>query len=141
MTDELIPADLRDFILKYIDSVAHLEALLLLRANPHVSWDVPTTAKRLYITEQQAGEVLDRLREDGLLQGESGLYRYQGESTELKAMADRHGGPAGGRPCKAPDPDHEHDPWQAAPHPRVRRRVQIQKGPLEWPPSSICCAR
>jgi hypothetical protein len=89
MTDEPIPADVRDFILRYIDSVAHLEALLLLRANPQVSWDIATTAKRLYTTEQQAGDVLDRLCADGLLQCESGAYRYGGQATEHKAMIDR----------------------------------------------------
>jgi hypothetical protein len=89
MTDDPIPADLRDFILRYIDSVAHLEALLLLRANPEISWDVPTTARRLYTTEQQAGEVLDRLCADGLLQCENRIYRYQGQSAEHRTMTDR----------------------------------------------------
>jgi hypothetical protein len=89
MTDEPIPADLRDFILKYLDSVAHLEALLLLRANPEVSWDIPTTAKRLYIAEQQASEVLGRLCTDGLLQCERGIYRYEGQSADHRSMTDR----------------------------------------------------
>jgi hypothetical protein len=89
MTDDPIPADLRDFILRYIDSVAHLEALLLLRANPQVSWDVATTAKRLYTTEQQAGDALDRLCADELLRCEDGIYRYEEQSVEHKAMVDR----------------------------------------------------
>ena len=89
MTDEPIPADLRDFILRYIDSVAHLEALLLLRANAQAPWDIATTARRLYTTEQQAGDVLDRLCADGLLHRESGIYRYDGQATEHSAMIDR----------------------------------------------------
>ncbi|HEU4825471.1 MAG TPA: hypothetical protein VFS85_03260 [Dongiaceae bacterium] len=89
MADEPIPDDLRDFILKYIDSVAHLEALLLLRANPGETWDIPRTAKRLYITEQQAGEVLGRLCADGLLSCEAEIYRCDGQSAEQKAMIDR----------------------------------------------------
>lgn len=89
MTDDPIPADLRDFILRHIDSVAHLEALLLLRANPQVSWDVAATAKRLYTTEQQAGDVLERLCADGLLQCDNGIYRSEGQSAEHKAMMDR----------------------------------------------------
>lgn len=89
MADEPIPDDLRDFILKYIDSVAHLEALLLLRANPAESWDIPRTAKRLYITEQQAGEVLGRLSADGLLSCEADTYRCDGQPAEQKAMIDR----------------------------------------------------
>jgi hypothetical protein len=53
MTDELVPDDVRDFILRHIDSVAQLEALLLLRANPDEDWDAPKTAKRLYTTHQE----------------------------------------------------------------------------------------
>jgi hypothetical protein len=47
MTDDVIPGDLRDFILRHIDSVAQLEALLLLRANPNEDWDVKETATRV----------------------------------------------------------------------------------------------
>lgn len=89
MTDEPIPADLRDFILRYIDSVAHLEALLLLRANPQASWGVPAVAARLYTTEMQAAEVLAQLCNEGLIASESELYRYGGQSPETLAMIDR----------------------------------------------------
>ncbi|WP_284735500.1 hypothetical protein [Dongia deserti] len=87
--DEPIPADLRDFILRYIDSVAHLEALLLLRANPQTSWDVPAVAARLYTSEAQAGEVLAQLCGEGLIASENDLYRYAGQSAETLAMIDR----------------------------------------------------
>jgi hypothetical protein len=93
MADEPIPADLREFILKYIDSVAHLEALLLLRANPQASWDVSTTAKRLYTTEQQTSEVLDRLCADGLVSSKDETYRYEGHPAELRVMVDRPADP------------------------------------------------
>ncbi|HEY1386060.1 MAG TPA: hypothetical protein VGF43_20715 [Dongiaceae bacterium] len=89
MADEPIPDDLRDFIFKYIDSVAHLEALLLLRANPREAWDVAKTARRLYVDEQQAGDVLARLCADGLLTCESDVYRYADTSSEQRAMIDR----------------------------------------------------
>jgi hypothetical protein len=89
MTDDPIPADLREFILRFIDSVAHLEALLLLRASPQTSWDVPTTARRLYTTEEQAGEVLAQLYADGLLTRENDLYRYGSPSAEALSMIDR----------------------------------------------------
>ena len=89
MTDESIPADLREFILRFIDSVAHLEALLLLRANPQTSWDVPTVAKRLYTSEEQASEVLAQLCVEGLISRESDLYRYAGQPAESLAMIDR----------------------------------------------------
>jgi hypothetical protein len=67
MTDELVPDDVRDFIQRYVDSVAQLEALLLLRASPNEAWDAGRTAKRLYTTEQEILEVLARLCADGFL--------------------------------------------------------------------------
>ena len=54
MADELVPDDLRDFILRHIDSVAQLEALLLLRASPDEDWDVGKTAKRLYAASRRS---------------------------------------------------------------------------------------
>ena len=48
MAAESIPDDLVDFISRYIDSVAELEALLLLRRNPAERWDVPKAMARLY---------------------------------------------------------------------------------------------
>jgi hypothetical protein len=89
MADDPIPADLRDFILRFIDSVAHLEALLLLRANRQTSWDAPAVAARLYTTGEQAGEVLVQLCNEGLLTSENGLYRYGTQSAEHLAMVDR----------------------------------------------------
>lgn len=89
MTDESIPADLREFILRYIDSVAHLEALLLLRASPQTAWNVASVAQRLYTNEQQAGEVLAQLCADGLLSSQDELYRYSGLSAEHVALIDR----------------------------------------------------
>lgn len=89
MTDESIPADLREFILRYIDSVAHLEALLLLRANAETIWDITTIARRLYTTEQQAAEVLTQLCAHGLLSCEDERYRYAGQSAEQRNLIDR----------------------------------------------------
>jgi hypothetical protein len=59
----LIPEDVAQFIIEKIDSVAQLEALLLLRDNPQQQWDVAAVAKRLYIDDEQPGKVLARLRE------------------------------------------------------------------------------
>jgi hypothetical protein len=89
MIDEPIPADLRDFILRHIDSVAHLEALLLLRTKPDYSWEVPAVAARLYIGEQQAAEVLAQLYGERLLACENHLYRYSGQSPQTLSMIDR----------------------------------------------------
>jgi hypothetical protein len=89
MADDPIPADLRDFILRYIDSVAHLEALLLLRAGPATAWEPSLVAARLYTNAEQAGEVLAQLCDEHLLVCENGLYRYGGQPPEHIAMIDR----------------------------------------------------
>jgi hypothetical protein len=89
MADDPIPADLRDFILRFIDSVAHLEALLLLRAHPETAWEPPAVAVRLYTSAEQAGEVLAQLCDERLLVCENGLYRYGGQPPEHIAMIDR----------------------------------------------------
>lgn len=66
MAEELIPPDLRDFIQRHIDSVAQLEALLLLFNRPADSWTPSWVAGKLYIGDDQAEQVLDALCADGL---------------------------------------------------------------------------
>ncbi|HET7849981.1 MAG TPA: hypothetical protein VFL51_13050 [Pseudolabrys sp.] len=77
MTNDAIPDDVRDFILRHIDSIAQLEALLLLRANREKGWDVGSVAARLYSNDKEIEKVLTRLCEDGLLSCKDGLYRYE----------------------------------------------------------------
>lgn len=89
MADDMIPADLRDFILRHIDSVAHLEALLLLRATPETAWEVAAVAARLYLAVGQVREVLDQLCDEHLLGCENGFYRYGGQPPEQLGMIDR----------------------------------------------------
>lgn len=89
MADDIIPEDLRDFILRHIDSIAQLEALLLLRRNPEEIWTAEASAKRLYISEADAKNVLDRLCADGLLSCSENLYRFAGQSDEQRQMVDR----------------------------------------------------
>jgi hypothetical protein len=76
MTDEPIPAGVRDFILRHIDSVAQLEALLLMRSNPGERWDAGRMSQRIYTSEQETAELLASLAHDGLLATVDGEYRY-----------------------------------------------------------------
>jgi hypothetical protein len=89
MPQEIIPTDLGDFILRHIDSIAQIEALLLLRRNPSENWDAAKTAKRLYIGEQQAADTLARLCSEGLLNCQDGLYRYATEPVGQEHMIAR----------------------------------------------------
>jgi len=76
MVDDGVPADLRDFILKSIDSVGQLEALLLLRADPGKTWDVAQLARRLYVNETEAAAIFAQLTEQSFAVAADGSYRY-----------------------------------------------------------------
>jgi len=89
MSDGIIPEDVRNFILQYIDSITQLEALLLLRANPGERWDTVNAAKRLYTAERDIDAVLSRLCADELLSCSEGIYRYDPRSEEKRLVIDR----------------------------------------------------
>lgn len=74
--EDVIPWAVRQFLLGRIDSIAQLEALLLLHRDPEQLWDVPRLAARLYIGEQQAADILSALSADGLLANDGSGYRY-----------------------------------------------------------------
>lgn len=88
MVNDLIPDDVRNFICNHIDSVAQLEALLLLRANSNQNWDAARAAARLYAGEAEISQVLARLCADGLLSCKDDVYRYEC-SPETQAAVDR----------------------------------------------------
>jgi hypothetical protein len=91
MTDGIIPEDVRQFIVRHIDSVAQLEALLLLRAEAGREWAVGDVARRLYIGPQETAPLLRQLHADGLLSdaGDAPLYRYAPASEELGRLVTR----------------------------------------------------
>ena len=92
MSPDVLSAEIAQFILERIDSVAEMEALLLLRGNPDQEWDVAAVARRLYVDEKQARAALSRLAEQNLLvpePGEPSQYRYEPGSAELKTLVDR----------------------------------------------------
>jgi hypothetical protein len=86
---ERIPADLRDFILRHIDSVAQLEALLLLRAHADQTWTAESLAARLYITSEQAMPLVESMRGDGFIEATEEAFRYRGGTAEQRQLIDR----------------------------------------------------
>jgi hypothetical protein len=87
-----IPADVQQFILKYIDSIAQLEALLLLRMNAGQAWCVDDVAQRLYISEKDAAPLLMALGSSGLVVAEERepiCFRYAPETQPLEEMVTR----------------------------------------------------
>ncbi|MBC5783280.1 hypothetical protein H8N03_10015 [Ramlibacter sp. USB13] len=82
-----LSADLRRYILSSVPSVPYLEALLLLRAEASREWDAGQLARRLYVPERSAAELIAQLRESGVAAGE-GWVRYA-PTAELAELLDR----------------------------------------------------
>lgn len=92
MTQSELPADLRRFILTSIPSVPYLEAMLLLRAQPLQRWDALALARRLYLPEAAAADLLHALATAGIAtQAPGGApgYQFQPAAPELAAILER----------------------------------------------------
>lgn len=89
--DTQMPQEVRRFILSSVGSVPYLEALLLLRSAPEVSWGARQVAQRLYTGEKLARELLQDLVLNGVAEadGELPQFRYQPASPELRQLLDR----------------------------------------------------
>lgn len=92
MAEDLIPTDLRRFILTSIDSVPYLETLLLFHRNQGESWGVKEVSGLLFVSEGDVAEALDRLRGAGFLSvsgRENLVYSYSPRSPAQGQMVDR----------------------------------------------------
>ena len=89
MTDSILPEDVREFLLRYIDSVGHLEALLLLWRTREKRWNAPAIAQQLYIREVVAADILGRLCSLKVIALADGDYWFSAEDTSLCADVER----------------------------------------------------
>ncbi len=83
-----IPSELSEFLTRYIDSIAQLEALLLIRRGTEAAWTAESAARRLYVSEREAGEALAHLKACELLQRQGGEYTYSPQSSDLDRLVD-----------------------------------------------------
>lgn len=83
--------EIDQFILDEIDSVPHLEALLLLWNQRPKAWPLPEMAAALYIPPDQTLPIMQDLTRRGLADFESGhyLYRDTPERNDLIGKVDR----------------------------------------------------
>ncbi|HVZ43137.1 MAG TPA: hypothetical protein VHA82_04945 [Ramlibacter sp.] len=92
MTRRELSADTRRFILTSIPSVPYLEAVLLLRTAPGADWDVPSVARRLYVPESRAVELLEAASAAGIFErqrdGNENRYRFHPSTPELAQRID-----------------------------------------------------
>jgi hypothetical protein len=89
MMQPYMPDDVRDFLLQTIDSVAQLEALLLLRADPALPWPVVGMAQRLYVEEREASAVFKHLRSHKLIAATEAGFIFAPSSEERRELIDR----------------------------------------------------
>ena len=92
MDEKFIPDDIAQFVIEKIDSVAELEALLLLRREPNRKWTPDEISRRLYLTAREAFEILVGLSTKGLVlykAGASGWYEYEPGTADLGRLVDR----------------------------------------------------
>jgi hypothetical protein len=61
MTSAAIPKEVETFLLDTIDTIPHLEALLLIFQSPASVWTVRELAARIYVSEKDAGGILEDL--------------------------------------------------------------------------------
>jgi len=76
MTSDPIPDDIRELVVKSIDSVAQLEALLFLRGFGGLGLDLSALAQRLFAPDVEMEAALARLQRDGFVKEEHGKFRY-----------------------------------------------------------------
>jgi hypothetical protein len=90
MPREPLPEDLRRFILTSVPSVPYLEALLLFRSARGAPMTNETVARRLYLSEAAARQVVAQLREARVVLDEPAgdSHRFAPESVELAGLLD-----------------------------------------------------
>jgi hypothetical protein len=67
MNNTDIPNDVLDFIVRRIDSVPHLETLLLFWESPDAPWTDGSVAARVYVSRDKAREILQDLARHGFI--------------------------------------------------------------------------
>ncbi|HEX4243548.1 MAG TPA: hypothetical protein VHZ53_19200 [Steroidobacteraceae bacterium] len=86
-----IPEDVLRFIEIRIDSVPHLETLLLMWENRDDSWSEAQVCTRIYITRDQARSVLTDLVSRGFIEAlnepATGAYRFNSQGDEGQLLS------------------------------------------------------
>ena len=85
MVEDVIPLAVQQFLLTRIDSIAQLEALLLLYSDPSQTWDCAEISRRLYIDETICTEILKGLTRQRLLVKADARYRFHCDPPELES--------------------------------------------------------
>lgn len=83
-----VTQEVLQFLTDYIDTVPHLEALILLWENPDTTWSEAEIASRIYVRPDTAAEILRGFVRRGFVQTpESGGFRYESQWDRRGTMA------------------------------------------------------
>lgn len=91
MDEDEIPEVVRGFILQHIESVAKIEALLLMRSQPQQAWDAALLARRLYVSAAQTGRIVSDLAAAGFIApvpSQAGFYQFWPATPEIRDHID-----------------------------------------------------
>jgi len=88
MTREGIPENVLRFIERRIDSVPHMEALLLLWEDSARQWTDAQIAARVYVSDEQARLLLNDLARSGLIAATPQGFAYNPTWDETPLMGD-----------------------------------------------------
>lgn len=83
MNDEHVPLAICKFLEDHIESVAQLEALVLMQNAPSTKWTAAAMSKRLFLAEDEVAAVLAHLHEHRLIQGQSDGYWFDPTPEDL----------------------------------------------------------
>lgn len=87
MAPELLPDDVRQFVTAQIDSVPHLEALLLIWDTAPRGWTAAEIARRVYLPEDRADRLLRELVARGWVGVDGNAYAFAAASADAPMIA------------------------------------------------------
>lgn len=92
MTSGAIPPAVERFLLDSIDTVPHLEALLLIFQSPAIVWAVEDLAARIYVSDKQAAAIADDLTRRGWIapvEQSPATFQFVARSPEKTQLLDQ----------------------------------------------------
>jgi len=92
MTSGAIPPAVERFLLDSIDTVPHLEALLLIFQSPATVWAVADLAARIYVSDKQAAAIADDLARRALIarvEQAPAKYQFVAQSPDKTQLLDQ----------------------------------------------------
>ena len=89
MTADPIPAELRRFLQSNALTIPHIELILLLHRGPAVAWSPAEAARRLYLPEARAADLLSQVEAIGAVERAeeaSTAWYYRPATPELASL-------------------------------------------------------